>query len=43
MSKEKVLKVIANATRKVASQASSSASMYYIFQPETPKKLKKKD
>lgn len=43
MIKENVLKGIANVTRKIASKSSSSASIYYIFQPETPKKLKKKD
>ena len=43
MIKERVLKGVADTTRKIASKASSSASIVYIYQPETPEKLKKKD
>ncbi|MCM0647731.1 cyclic lactone autoinducer peptide [Clostridium swellfunianum] len=41
MNKEKILKVVAKLTRKIASTANSSVSTYYVYQPEVPKKLKK--
>lgn len=43
MIKETVLKNVADVTRKIASKASSSASIYYVYQPKTPAKLKKQD
>jgi cyclic lactone autoinducer peptide len=41
MVKEKILRSIANATRKIAKSASSNASFYYSYQPKVPIVLKK--
>lgn len=40
MNKEKVLTVVANITKKIASTANSSVSMYYVYQPKVPKAIK---
>lgn len=42
MNKEKVLNVVAGITKKVAlTNASSRASVYYVYQPMVPLKLRK--
>lgn len=44
MNKEKVLNVVAGITKKVAlTNASSRASVYFVYQPIVPQNLRKKE
>lgn len=44
MNKEKMLKVVAGITKKVAlTNASSRASVYYVYEPVVPMKLRKEE